>query len=42
MDTDSRKMRGEKPFVFTNIRDVEGVDKIISWIKNDVLLEGLK
>ncbi|MDD3220216.1 MAG: urease accessory protein UreG [Lachnospiraceae bacterium] len=39
MDRDSRKMRGERPFVFTNIRDNDGVEKVISWIKSDVLLE---
>lgn len=42
MERDSKKMRGDRPFVFTNIRGVEGVDKIVNWIKNDVLLEGLK
>lgn len=42
MERDSKKMRGDGPFVFTNIRGVEGVDKIVNWIKNDVLLEGLK
>ena len=42
MDRDSRKMRGDKPFMFTNIRGVEGVDKIVEWIKSNVLLEGIK
>ena len=42
MERDSKKMRGDRPFVFTNIRNLEGVDKIVNWIKNDVLLEGLK
>ncbi|CEK33801.1 Ni2+-binding GTPase,Urease accessory protein UreG,hydrogenase nickel incorporation protein HypB,Ni2+-binding GTPase involved in regulation of expression and maturation of urease and hydrogenase,urease accessory protein UreG,CobW/HypB/UreG, nucleotide-binding domain [[Clostridium] sordellii] len=42
MDKDSRKMRKEKPFMFTNIRGLEGVDKIVDWIKSNVLLEGLK
>lgn len=42
MDRDSKKMRGDKPFVFTNIRGVDGVDKIINWIKGNVLLEGIK
>ncbi|MGD6253798.1 urease accessory protein UreG, partial [Xanthomonas citri pv. citri] len=42
MDRDSRKMRKEKPFMFTNIRGLEGVDKIVNWIKSNVLLEGLK
>ena len=42
MERDSKKMRGDRPCVCTNIRGVEGVDKIVNWIKNDVLLEGLK
>lgn len=42
MDRDSKKMRGYRPFVFTNIRDCIGVDKVIEFIKKDVLLEGLK
>jgi hypothetical protein len=28
--------------MFTNIRDNEGVDNVINWIKNDVLFEGLR
>lgn len=42
MERDSRKMRGGRPFVFTNIRGNEGVGSIISWIKSDVLLEGFE
>ncbi len=42
MDRDSKKMRGERPFVFTNIRASEGIDYIINWIKKDVLLEDFK
>ena len=40
MERDSRKMRRDKPFIFTNIRSDEGIDKVISWIKQNVLLEG--
>ena len=40
MDRDSKKMRGNKPFIFTNIRAKEGVDSIIEWIKKNALLEG--
>ena len=40
MERDSIKMRGNKPFIFTNIRDDEGVDDVITWIKKNVLLEG--
>ena len=39
MDRDSRKMRGNRPFLFTNIRDRDGVDAVIEWIKKNVLLE---
>ena len=41
MERDSRKMRGERPFVFTNIRGDENVDTAVEWIKKNVLLEGL-
>ena len=40
MERDSRKMRGERPFVFTNIRG--DVDTIVEWIKKNVLLEDLQ
>lgn len=41
MERDSKKMRGEKPFIFTNLNTNEGVDKAIDWIKKSVLLEGV-
>jgi urease accessory protein len=37
MDRDSKKMRGERPYYFTNMRDVQGLDKIINWIETQVL-----
>ena len=42
MERDSKKMRGDKPFMFTNIRDDQGVDEVVKWIKENVILEGLK
>ena len=42
MERDSKKMRGDKPFIFTNIRDDQGVDEVVKWIKENVMLEGLK
>ena len=36
-----KKMRGERPFVFTNIRGDENVDIVVEWIKKNVLLEGM-
>ncbi|MDD5952437.1 MAG: urease accessory protein UreG [Oscillospiraceae bacterium] len=42
MERDSKKMRGDKPFIFTNVRGHEGIDKVIQWIKSDVLFEDVK
>jgi urease accessory protein len=39
MDRDARKMRGTRPFVFTNLKTREGLDAVIDWIRRDVLLE---
>ncbi len=39
MERDSKKMRGSRPFVFTNIRSGENVDSVIDWIRSSVLLE---
>lgn len=41
MERDSTKMRGSRPFLFTNIRSGEGVEAVIRWIKKDVLFEDL-
>ena len=32
MDRDARKMRGERPFVFTNIRAGEGVSEVVAFV----------
>src|ERR1700682_1955513 len=32
-DTDARRMRGERPFVMTNLRKSEGLDRIVSFIE---------
>ena len=39
MDRDSKKMRGERPFVFTNLKGKTGLDTVIRWIQTEVLLE---
>jgi len=41
MERDSKRMRDDKPFIFTNIREMDGVNDIVDWIKSNVLLEGL-
>ena len=39
MERDSKRMRGERPFVFTNLRDGTGVDAVVGWIRRDLLFE---
>ena len=33
MDRDSRKMRGQRPFVFTNVRAGQNVDEVVAFIE---------
>ena len=37
MERDSKKMRGDRPFIFTNIRGDENVDTVVEWTKKNVL-----
>jgi urease accessory protein len=39
MERDARRMRPDRPFVFTNLRSGQGVDAIVQWIRSDLLLE---
>jgi len=39
MERDAKRMRGGRPFVFTNLRAGEGVDAIVSWIRRDLLFQ---
>lgn len=41
MERDAKKMRGNKPFIFTNLKEDAGADEVITWMKENVLLEGL-
>ena len=34
MERDAGKMRAEKPFIFTNLKQAEGIDEIIAFIKD--------
>ncbi len=39
MDRDAKKMRGEKPFVFSNLKNETGVDQIIAFIEQEGMLK---
>ena len=38
MEKDSKRMRGKRPFVFTNLKESIGVEKIISFIEEEGML----
>jgi urease accessory protein len=38
MDRDARKMRGERPFVFSKLRTGQGLADIIAFIERDGML----
>jgi urease accessory protein len=38
MESDSRMMRGEKPFIFNNMKTGQGVDEIVAFIKGQGML----
>jgi urease accessory protein len=42
MDRDSRRMRGEKPFLFTNLKLGEGVDDVVAWIRRELMFEDIE
>ena len=39
MDRDARKMRGERPFQFSNLKSGEGLDEIIRFIEKQGMLQ---
>jgi len=36
MDRDSRKVRGDRPFLFTNMQTEEGLDAVIKWLETGI------
>ncbi len=39
MEHDTRRMRGDRPFVFTNLREGQGVNDILAFIEHAGMLE---
>ncbi len=39
MDRDTKRLRRDKPFTFTNLKVDEGLGEIISWIQRELLFE---
>ena len=42
MERDARRMRGERPFVFTNLKTGEGVPYVADWVRKALLFEDLR
>jgi urease accessory protein len=40
MDSDAKKMRNGRPYIFTDVRTQKNVDQVVAWIKHNMLLEG--
>ena len=38
MERDTRRMRGSRPCVFTNLKSGQGVDAIVEWLRHELLL----
>ncbi|WP_322480823.1 urease accessory protein UreG [Thermogemmatispora sp.] len=36
MERDTRRQRGERPFVFTNLRSGEGLEVVVSWLEEQM------
>jgi len=39
MARDAREGRGERPFVFTNLKSGEGVEEVVRWIQRELLFD---
>jgi len=39
MARDARRMRGDRPFVFTNLKSGTGLEEVVTWIRRELLYE---
>jgi len=39
MARDSRKVRGDRPFVFTNLKSGDGLEDVVRWIQHELLFD---
>jgi urease accessory protein len=39
MARDARRMRGDRPFVFTNLKSGAGLQEVVTWIRRELLYE---
>lgn len=42
MAGDSRRMRGDRPFLFTNLKTEEGLQDVLTWLRRNVIMEDMK
>ncbi|AGK53381.1 urease accessory protein UreG [Bacillus sp. 1NLA3E] len=42
MEQDTIAARGNKPYIFTNLKDGTGLEKVVDWIKSQAFFIGLK
>ena len=39
MARDAKTGRGDRPFVFTNLKSGEGVEEVVQWIQRELLFD---
>ena len=39
MDRDAKKMRGDRPFLFSNLKNLDGLSEVVDFVVNDGMLE---
>ncbi|WP_425058336.1 Urease accessory protein UreG [Sporomusa carbonis] len=42
MAADSEKMRGDRPFLFTNLKTEEGLHDVLAWLRKNVIMEDMR